>query len=518
MNRNPIFDEIAPVSDNYFRMRREHDPYSQILRAENTDGRSFQTVYDLFSDMEDKDAHLFSCLQTRKNGVLSKERKVIPASQNRRDREIADFVERAVFSIKNLDNSLMNILDAIGKGFSVAEIMWKITSSGKLISDELKSRFQGRFVFDEKNRLQIIDPSPEYRNFIRGAGKRHAEQEGERASEAGDFRIADYRIYPYLSSPSQNFISRSSYLAPPNKFIVCAFNSQNDNPYGRGLCLKAYWYFWFKKNNLKFWVIFNEKFGAPTVIGKYRPNASEDEKDRLLEVIESLQNDTGVTIPETVTLEFLEAHRSGSVNSYKDLSDWCNDEISKIVLGQTLTSIEGRRSGSLALGRVHERVRMEYVNSDAKNLSNLLNSTLIKMLVDFNFGGVSEYPKLVIDTTDAEDLGSEIEIDKTLVGMGIPVPVRHFYEKYKRPSPINEEKILRYDDSNLFQYHLQYGVITINEVRKTLGLPPVPWGDYPPSKPDVEQKQESASAPAKTSLPEKGEIAGTEKEEPLSEQ
>jgi hypothetical protein len=29
----------------------------------------------------------------------------------------------------------------------------------------------------------------------------------------------------------------------------------------------------------------------------------------------------------------------------------------------------------------------------------------------------------------------------------------------------------------MFQYHLQHGLLTVNEARARMGMPPVPWGD-----------------------------------------
>ncbi len=235
------------------------------------------------------------------------------------------------------------------------------------------------------------------------------------------------------------------------------------------------------KNNLKFWAIFNEKFGSPTVVARYRPGISDEEHQKLMEILDSLQTDTGVTIPDNIMLEFLEAHRSGSINSYKDLADWCNDEISKIVLGQTLTSSEGRRSGSLALGKIHQQVRGEYIEADARAVMEVINAQLIPWLVYFNYSTVpSNLPKFVIDTASDEELDRQIEIDRQLISLGVPVPLDYFYKRYKRPVPQGNERTLRYDDNNLYQYHLQYGVLTINEVRATLGLKPVPWGDQRP--------------------------------------
>ncbi len=391
--------------------------------------------FDLYDEMESKDGHLFSVLQTRKNGVLSSPRKIEPASVTSRDLLIARFVEKALTRIPRFGAALLNLLDAIGKGLSILEIVWEVRE-GQVWVRELKSRAPGRFSFAPDGTLRL---SPD----------------------------------EFLARVDGN----ESRSLPDRKFLRFTFGGLYDEPYGRGLCARAYWYYWFKKNNTKFWVIYNEKFGAPTVVGKYRPGASEEERRRLFDVVESLQNDTGVTVPESITLELLEARRSGNASTYRELADWCNDEISRLVLGATLTSSEGRRSGSQALGMVHERVRGEYVEADARELEDAINSQLVRWLVDFNFGSRVEAPRWTIDTTRNDFLDSEIALDRELLNCGVPLPVAYFYEKYKRPVPAPDEHALRYDDQNMFQYHLQHGLLTVNEARARMGMPPVPWGD-----------------------------------------
>ncbi|MFW6303051.1 MAG: phage portal protein family protein, partial [Candidatus Sumerlaeota bacterium] len=204
-----------------------------------------------------------------------------------------------------------------------------------------------------------------------------------------------------------------------------------------------------------------------------------DDRDRRFEVVESLQQDTGVTIPESMTLELLEARRSGNATTYESLAEWCNAEISKIVLGATLTSGEGRAHGTQALGKVHERVRSDYVSADARMLEGVVNGQLIRWMVDFNFGPQAAAPHWQIDTSREDAMEREIALDRELMAAGVPLPVDYFYEKYGRPAPAEGESALRFDDQNLFQYHLRYGVLTVNEARARLGLGPVAWGNEP---------------------------------------
>lgn len=418
------------------------DSPASFLRAAGAPYRGRAGLYQLFNEMEDKDGHLFSVLQTRKNGVLSRPRSVAPATQDAQGREVARFVEEALAAIPDFDGALLRLLDALGKGLAVAEVMWK-RRDGRLVIDAIRSRAQGRFVFGDDGRL-ALDDSP---GALVGMGE---------------------------SSP-----------VPPRKFLSLVFGARNECPYGQGLCEKAYWYYWFKKNNLKFWVAFNERFGSPTVVARYRPGATDEERDRLLEVIDSVRHDAGVAIPESVAIELLEAQRSGSADTYRELADWCNDEMSKIVLGQTLTTTEGRRSGSLALAQVHDAVRNEYIESDARALMAVVNEQLIRWLVDFNFGEGVAAPRWTIDTSKDEDLAEQMSVDERMIRLGVPLSPEYFYRRYGRSAPETDDSQLRFDDENLFQYHLQYGVLTINEARERLGLEPVEWGNVPTKKHDA---------------------------------
>ena len=52
-------------------------------------------------------------LQTRKNGVLARERKIAPASETKADRAVADFVQDVLGRIPDFAQTLCNILDAL---------------------------------------------------------------------------------------------------------------------------------------------------------------------------------------------------------------------------------------------------------------------------------------------------------------------------------------------------------------------------------------------------------------------
>ncbi|MCE5230887.1 DUF935 domain-containing protein [bacterium] len=433
----PDLKEFAPPAPDpwagFLGTRRLAD---HIVRSDGFAGHS--SPYVLFEEMEDKDAHLSSLLQTRKLGVLARPRKVDAAESGARAQEIAQWVDRALTSIPGWNGALMHLLDALGKGLAVAEIMWGFDREGRLVPREIKPRAAER--------------------FSRGA--------------AGEWRVDE--------TPSA-----AGRMLPPRKFVIALSGATDERPYGKGLCEKLYWYWWFKKNNIKFWLVFNEKFGAPTIVAQHPSGLNDRERERLIDVIDAIQTDAGVTIPEGIRLELLESKRSAAGDTFRSLSQWCNDEMSRAVLGQTLTSSEGARSGSLALGEVHNEIRRDYMRADAWLLMDVVNEQLVRPLVELNFGMDVPAPRWSIDLSPELDLTAEVGVDRQLLQKGDPLPERYFYEKYGRPAPLGGDSKLQYDDSNVYQYHLQFGILTVNEVRAKLGLAPVGWGERPTSPVDT---------------------------------
>ncbi|HHA2395755.1 TPA: DUF935 family protein, partial [Stenotrophomonas maltophilia] len=103
----------------------------------------------------------------------------------------------------------------------------------------------------------------------------------------------------------------------------------DDEPYGLGLAHWLYWPVLFKRNGLKFWLIFLEKFGMPTAVGKYDTNATDPEKAKLLQATRAIQTDSGIIMPKGMELALLEAGRSGTAD-YKALQDYMDATIQKV--------------------------------------------------------------------------------------------------------------------------------------------------------------------------------------------
>ena len=390
MSVKPVLDEIATVEKDITRdyIGKVWLNPDKLLRSESG-GRGIELYEDLL-----RDDQVGSNLNTRKLAVVGREWDVEPASGKRRDGKVAELVKQVLLAC-NYDDARRSLLTGIVMGFKPAEIMWEY-SEGQVWIREIIGKAPRRFTFGLDRRLRLLTPA----DWVTGEE------------------------------------------APERKFVVYVNPSDNGSPFGDGLGRLLYWPVWFKKNAIKFWMIFADKFGSPTVLGKYPPGTPKEQQDALLAAIDTIQQESAIKIPNTLEIGFLEATRSGNATSYENLCKFMNAAISKVLLGQTLTTEIGS-VGSLAASQTHEEVRGDYIKADADSLCAALNRQLVRWIVDYNFPGVTDYPKVWIRTDPEKDLKALAERDRTIiVDMGVPVAASYIYGAYGIPAPVEGERLI----------------------------------------------------------------------------
>ncbi|MCM0757358.1 DUF935 domain-containing protein [Sporomusa sphaeroides DSM 2875] len=369
---------------------------ARILR-EADDGDIYRQM-ELFEEMEEKDAHLFSQMQIRKNAVLGKEWEILPYSSEPADVNIAKFVGDILYNLTDLDDAFLDLLDGIGKGYATSEIMWDIRD-GKAVPVELKWRHQKKFTFDQLDNLRLItDEAP----------------------------VNGIEI-------------------PANKFAIHRYKARSGHPSRAGVYRVCAWMYLFKNYTIKDWVAFAEVYGMPLRVGKYDTGAPAAEKEALMQAVMQLGVDAAAIISKNTEIQFVEAVKnSGGDNLYKVLAEFCNGEMSKAILGNTLTSDTGSGSGSYALGKVHGDVRQDILEGDCKSLAKTVGRDIIRPIVLFNFGpaAVTRLPYLKHHYEPPEDTKQAAEVYKTLAETGLPIGTEHAYEKFGIPKPEPGKEVL----------------------------------------------------------------------------
>jgi len=326
-----------------------------------------------------RDDQVKSTLEQRRRAVVSAEWAVFPASESALDKTAAEFI-KLQFQRFSFDRKSELMLYAMFYGYGVGEFIYG-QEGNRLVLDDIKVRDRSNFRLGKDGKIYKISM---------------AHPMGERM--------------------------------PDNKFWWFSIGADHDeNPYGLGLAHWLYWPVFFKRNGLKYWSVFLEKFAQPTPTATLPQSQINDStmKRRALEALQAIQVDSGVLIPEGIEIALLEAARSGS-GDYESQRRALDQAISKIVLSQTMTTDSG---SSRSQAEVHNDVKEDVVKADADLICESLNNTVVTWLTKWNFPGANP-PKIWRNTEPPADLKQRVEVDKGIYALGYEPTEEYIKETY----------------------------------------------------------------------------------------
>jgi len=243
---------------------------------------------------------------------------------------------------------------------------------------------------------------------------------------------------------------------------------------------------------LRDWARYNEVHGMPIKLAKMPARATADDKQTFTNAIANLGNESVVGLPqgvgdadgsESFDLSLLEA-KADTHDSFMNLISKCEERIAIRMLGQNLTTnIDG---GSFAAANVHDRVRLDYTRFDAKAMG-VLADQVLRAFCQFNFGDADLAPDMRWDTSPPEDKASRAKslsdfgvALQSFKSVGVPYDTVRLAASYDIPLLPGD---VPSKTGQIFKYHVDAGIVTVNEVRHSLGLPLVEGGDVPTKPP-----------------------------------
>lgn len=368
-SKNTLSDEIATRKRalNFYSLANILPDPDIVLKKQ---GKDIKIYRELLCD-----PHVFACTQSRKAGVLSLDWEI---NRGLDKDENAETIEKL---LKKLDISklISDILDATQFGFQPLEIMWKKEKSGYILPEKIIAKPPEWFCFDDDNNLK--------------------------------FRT------------KENYYGE---IVPEKKFLLAQNNPSYNNPYGERTLSRVFWSVTFKKGGLKFWVVFTEKYGMPHLIGKHPRGATQEETNTLADMLEEMVQDAIAVIPDDSSVEIQEANKSSSAEIYEKLIDKMNAEISKAILGQTLTTEIGS-TGSYAASNTHMQVRQDIIDSDKKLVESVVNQ-LIHWIYEINYSN-EDIPVFEMFAPEDVDL-TLAQRDKILSETGVKFTKEYFIKTY----------------------------------------------------------------------------------------
>lgn len=236
-------------------------------------------------------------------------------------------------------------------------------------------------------------------------------------------------LYKYKSSDSLN--AGIDYTLPPLSNYVLTAGREDD----LGLLLKCAPYVLWKRGDIGDWATFAEVFGSPTRKGKY-PSGDLNSKKELTESIDEAGSSNAFIIPDTCDIDLVQNTTSTSGKGvHESFADFLNNEMSKIILGNTMTT---DAQGGNYKGEVHQDSEDGIFSADKKFILRILNSTFWDLLEMHGYNPADG--KFEVLESDNIALKDRIVIDKELNGI-VEMEPEYYYEKYGVPVPKGGAKL-----------------------------------------------------------------------------
>lgn len=310
------------------------------------------------------DPHIWSCMQSRKSGLLAHNFNLI------NDNNILNKID-----INNLINSA---LDSLFYGFQAFEIVWE---------------------WDKQYIPKEIIPLPQ--------------------------EIFNYDIFNKNINNIKINMNGKYEEINDNKIIICYNNKSINNPLGISLLEKIWWSAKFKNIALQYWIDYLERFGMPLILGKMHRASADTEINTLLENLKNMAGNNILLAPKDLDLEYKEALRQESVDMFMNLIETTNNEISKTILSQTLTT--EIKQGSLAAAQTHLTIRKEIIESDARLINSFINK-IIKLTDSINNTNSNMKFEYILNDEDKKE---RLERDIALSKIGVKFTKEYWQNAYQ---------------------------------------------------------------------------------------
>ncbi|HBY9792766.1 Mu-like prophage protein gp29 [Klebsiella pneumoniae] len=336
--REPQSSHVAALAGLYAEhpsQRLTPQRLEQILNEAELGNLAAQA--DLFTDMEERDAHLFAEMQKRKRALLTLPHDIMPPP-NATPAEQADAAWLAEYITEQdgWEDLVIDMLDAIGQGFSNIEIEWQPVGR-EWFPKAFHHRPASWFELSRDNQDQLV-------------------------LRTDDGMGAPLQPFGWIQHRHK---SRSGYVARA------------------GLLRTLSWPYVCRNFGTQSLAELLEIYGIPLRIGKYPEGIGDKEKRELMRAVTELGRYAGGIIPKEMEITLHQASNS-SHEPFMALAEWAEKAMSKAILGGTLTTQADGKTSTNALGVIHNEVRHDLLASDSRQLAMTLRSDLFWPLLVLN--------------------------------------------------------------------------------------------------------------------------------------
>jgi phage gp29-like protein len=254
-----------------------------------------------------------------------------------------------------------------------------------------------------------------------------------------------------------------------------------------------------KQYAIEDWGYYSEKNagGLDVAESSSEVHLTKEARKELAADLFAMKANSALVMPAGLTFKKVES-TANTWQTFQAQKDAADMGMSVALLGQNLST---EVSGPVSTGAtLHGRVLQVFIDADAETLSTCIHDQALIWWAEFNFGNRNLAPWPLWDTKPPEDQKQRADVlnvlasaINTLQNANAPIDVRGLLEKYG--VPLQDPKDVE-QTGQVFKYHLDYGALTLNEIRERLGLPPIKGGDEAP-KPVAAPAAPTGNKPAK---------------------
>ncbi len=368
-----------------------------------------QQYVDLLDELLEKEPHGFSVVSKRVLSVAGGQLELTPAedvddSEVELAKEICKACTRAVRAIPDLAQHLAALSWATYYSLAALETHWEADAHGFWAPARLSFVHSRRLAFPVSGSWDL---------FIWDQGNIGVPSSyGTTPTTSGTYglRVKDF----------------------PGKFVVHAPQIRGNYPTRDGLGRQLAYWFALKLIATRGAPQYLERFAKPWPEAVFKTGtdgnpgrpASKEDIDRAVTALKEMGAGTLASWvhPDTVELNLKTPDQGRPKLTFREWIEICNAEISKAVLGGTLTTEVGSTGGNRALGDTQKKGELTVYKQDARMLADTLRRDLVSWIVKLNYPGFERLtPCVSIHVEDPPDPTKIIEKAAKAAACGMPV-------------------------------------------------------------------------------------------------
>jgi phage gp29-like protein len=303
-----------------------------------------------------------TAITIKRLGVLAAKWEVVPASSSSTAQRNAAFIQQQFDKMEGSPTALLSqAMDAFTKGWSVQELI--LESNG--------------------DQIHLV---------------------AARAKDPSRFGL-EVDSFGRTTGLNLEILGEPAKALPTDKFVIYRNRGGYAKPKGHSDLDAAHQHWMAKRTLLTSWETHLRRYASPTVMASANSTVSRTDLEAMRAALDGIADRRSVLYPDGIQVNTLGGSKEAS-SGFMEAIEFHNREIARAILGQTLTTDEGRRVGSLALGKVHLQVLLLQLRAIRQELADeVMAEQVIRPLIEWNFGP-SEIPIFKFEEANLDTFGN----------------------------------------------------------------------------------------------------------------